>query len=190
MIDLLLKMSFSLNGTFFRYLPIVMTFVILIDFIIKGNKIKFSYRFIRFALLLKWVLFIALLLFKNEILLNFLSRATGPYWWTFMITTIGSLLLPIFLLFQKWGTNKLFLFLICLFSCFGLIMEPIVIILTSIHQDYFSSTSYNNSLIGKFLMPAVIYTCFLIATDIILSRFRNKEQKTASTEQNQNVLDN
>lgn len=65
-----------------------------------------------------------------------LSRATGPYWWSYLIMMVSSSLLPFILLNQKMRRKKLLVFIISIIINCGWLFERYVIIVTSLHRDY------------------------------------------------------
>ena len=76
--------------------------------------------------------------------LNFLTRATGPYFYVFSITIISQSIIPLFLLFKK--LKKSYLFILALsFLCNWLqLYEPFLIRMISLHRDILTSIDNPN----------------------------------------------
>ena len=81
------------------------------------------------------IFYSVLLIFPNEEY-GFVNRATGPYWWSYLIMMLGHLLIPLLLLVKKLGRNIYFLLFVSFVINIGWMFERFVIIMTSIHRDY------------------------------------------------------
>lgn len=66
----------------------------------------------------------------------FLNRATGPYWWSYLLMLVCSSLFPFILLHKKLRHNKTLLFVVSMAINIGWLFERYVIIVTSLHRDY------------------------------------------------------
>ena len=78
---------------------------------------------------------------ENEFI-SFLNRATGPYWWAYVVMLFAAIPLPFMLLIKRFGKNIYFILLLTFLINAGLWFQRFVIILTSFHQDYFSGSEY------------------------------------------------
>lgn len=188
MIDFILVFYEGLSHLVIRFIPFVLLLVILVDALLKTNNLSFSYRIIRYTILINWILTLFILLFKHTILMSFVARATGIYWWIFWLSLIGSVALPPILLRKTLGTNKWAILIVSCFCYFYGFFEIIVIYLISFHADYSSNYSLQNS-IPFFLLRPFIYGCFLIGIDLILMRFRKKTDTSKPLNENDNLLD-
>jgi len=69
----------------------------------------------------------------------FIDRATGPYLLAYWIMLFSSIILPFTLLIKKLGKRYFYLIFVVFCMKFGLFFERFVIIVTSIHQDYYTN---------------------------------------------------
>ena len=69
----------------------------------------------------------------------FLNRATGPYWWAYVIMMTCNVLTPQLYWITKIRTSFVATFIISIFINIGMWFERFVIIVTSLHRDYLPS---------------------------------------------------
>ncbi len=70
----------------------------------------------------------------------FLNRATGPYWWAYFIMMSCNVISPQLLWFKKLRTSFVFTFILSIFINIGMWFERFVIVVTSLHRDYLTSS--------------------------------------------------
>lgn len=70
----------------------------------------------------------------------FLNRAFGPYWWSYWAMVSCNLFIPQVFWFKKLRRSPWFVFVISIFVNIGMWFERFVIIVTSLHQDFLSSS--------------------------------------------------
>ena len=70
----------------------------------------------------------------------FLNRATGPYWWAYLLMMSCNVLSPQFMWFKKLRSSIMFSFFISIVVNIGMWFERFVIIVTSLHRDYLPSS--------------------------------------------------
>ncbi len=70
----------------------------------------------------------------------FLNRATGPYWWAYLLMMSCNVFSPQFMWFKRLRTSIMFSFLISIVVNVGMWFERFVIIVTSLHRDYLPSS--------------------------------------------------
>ncbi|MDB4303461.1 polysulfide reductase NrfD [Desulfosarcina sp.] len=70
----------------------------------------------------------------------FLNRATGPYWWAYLLMMSCNVFSPQFMWFKKLRTSIMFSFFISIVVNIGMWFERFVIIVTSLHRDYLPSS--------------------------------------------------
>jgi len=70
----------------------------------------------------------------------FLNRATGPYWWAYWAMMTCNVFSPQFMWFKKLRTSIMFSFFISIVVNIGMWFERFVIIVTSLHRDYLTSS--------------------------------------------------
>ena len=70
----------------------------------------------------------------------FLNRATGPYWWAYLLMMTCNVFSPQFMWFKKLRTSIMFSFFISIVVNVGMWFERFVIIATSLHRDYLPSS--------------------------------------------------
>lgn len=103
----------------------------------------------------------------------FLNRATGPYWWSYLIMLICSSFLPFILLHKKLRHNKTLLFIVSMTINIGWLFERFVIIVTSLHRDY-APPSYSSEftfppfLLYLLLEGIIVGVVALVAGNMIL----------------------
>jgi hypothetical protein len=120
--------------------------------------------------------------------LNYINRATGPYYWAYIIMLISSSILPFFLLFKKPEKNIYFILLISFLINIGWWFERFVIIVTSLHQDYLPT--YNEFNYSKYIpTESIVISCFWSALFLVIGNLWNKNIQKRS-EINNELLDN
>jgi molybdopterin-containing oxidoreductase family membrane subunit len=70
----------------------------------------------------------------------FLNRATGPYWWAYLLMMSCNVLSPQIMWFKKIRTSIVISFIISIVVNVGMWFERFVIIVTSLHRDYLPSS--------------------------------------------------
>ncbi len=84
-----------------------------------------------------------------------INRATGPYWWAYWIMMTANVISPQLLWIKKLRTNLVFTFFLSLVINIGMWFERFVIVVTSLHRDYLTSswTMYKPTIVevGLFL---------------------------------------
>lgn len=83
---------------------------------------------------------------------SYLDRATGPYWWSYLIMLASSSCLPFILLNRKIRSKKFLVFIISIIINCGWLFERYVIIVTSLHRDY-APPGYTTSTSWTSLIP-------------------------------------
>ena len=101
----------------------------------------------------------------------FLNRATGPYWWAYVIMMTCNVLTPQLYWIIKIRTSFVATFVISIFINIGMWFERFVIIVTSLHRDYLPSawTMFSPTFIdiGIFLGTlGFFFTLFLLYSRI------------------------
>jgi len=70
----------------------------------------------------------------------FLNRATGPYWWAYLLMMTCNVVSPQIMWWKKIRTSIVISFLISIVVNVGMWFERFVIIVTSLHRDYLPSS--------------------------------------------------
>ena len=70
----------------------------------------------------------------------FLNRATGPYWWAYLLMMSCNVVSPQIMWFKKIRTSIIISFIISIVVNVGMWFERFVIIVTSLHRDYLPSS--------------------------------------------------
>ena len=70
----------------------------------------------------------------------FLNRATGPYWWAYLLMMTCNVFSPQFMWSKRLRTSIRFSFFISIVVNIGMWFERFVIIVTSLHRDYLPSS--------------------------------------------------
>jgi hypothetical protein len=142
-------------------------FISVLSIIIVGRVLKADTRN-AFAII-KWIVFVYAALnivyyyavsFSGE-MLSFNERAMGPYNLVYYLMMVPNTLLPLLLLFKKWGRNKYILLALSLLMNVGWMFELFTIYNTDFHIDHIHSLPSLNflwfiALKGVFI-GAVIY---------------------------------
>lgn len=97
----------------------------------------------------------------------FINRATGPYFWAYWIMMTCNVITPQLFWFKKIRTSLVATFIISIFINIGMWFERFVIIVTSIHRDYLTSSwsmFYPTIVdIGIYIGTlGLFFTCFLL----------------------------
>jgi Ni/Fe-hydrogenase subunit HybB-like protein len=97
----------------------------------------------------------------------FLNRATGPYWWAYMIMITCNVVSAQLLWIKKLRTSLYFTFFISIVINIGMWFERFVIIVTSLHRDYLTSswTMYKPTIVEFGLLIGtlgIFFTSFLL----------------------------
>jgi molybdopterin-containing oxidoreductase family membrane subunit len=70
----------------------------------------------------------------------FMNRATGPYWWAYAAMMTCNVISPQLMWFKKIRRNLVITFILSIIVNIGMWFERFVIIVTSIHRDYITSS--------------------------------------------------
>jgi len=97
----------------------------------------------------------------------FLNRATGPYWWAYWSMMTCNVISPQLFWSKKLRTNIIFTFIMSIIVNIGMWFERFVIIVTSLHRDYLTSswTMYHPTFIELGIFVGTIgmfFTFFLL----------------------------
>jgi molybdopterin-containing oxidoreductase family membrane subunit len=97
----------------------------------------------------------------------FINRATGPYWWAYMIMVICNVVSSQLLWIKKLRTSLAFTFFLSIVINIGMWFERFVIIVTSLHRDYLTSswTMYKPTIVEYGLLIGtlgIFFTAFLL----------------------------
>jgi len=96
-----------------------------------------------------------------------INRATGPYWWAYWIMMTANVISPQLLWIKKLRTNLVFTFCLSIVINIGMWFERFVIVVTSLHRDYLTSswTMYKPTIVevGLFLGTlGLFFTAFFL----------------------------
>ncbi|MCH8331370.1 MAG: polysulfide reductase NrfD, partial [Bacteroidetes bacterium] len=102
----------------------------------------------------------------------FSNRATGPYWWAYWTMMTCNVISPQLFWIRKLRRNVAFTFLMSIVINIGMWFERFVIIVISMHRDFFPSmwSMYSPSWveIGIFIGTlGLFFTCFLLFAKIM-----------------------
>jgi molybdopterin-containing oxidoreductase family membrane subunit len=97
----------------------------------------------------------------------FINRATGPYWWAYVIMVSCNVLSSQLLWIKKLRTSLMFTFFLSIVINIGMWFERFVIIVTSLHRDYLTSswTMYKPTIVEYGLLIGtlgIFFTAFLL----------------------------
>ncbi len=97
----------------------------------------------------------------------FLNRATGPYWWGYLIMITCNVLSSQLLWIKKLRTSLIFTFFLSIVINIGMWFERFVIIVTSLHRDFLTSswTMYKPTIVEYGLLIGtlgIFFTAFLL----------------------------
>jgi molybdopterin-containing oxidoreductase family membrane subunit len=129
----------------------------------------------------------------------FLNRATGPYWWAYVIMVFCNVVSSQLLWIKKLRTSLMFTFFLSIVINIGMWFERFVIIVTSLHRDFLTSswTMYKPTIVeyglligtlglffSAFLLFIRIFPVISIAEvkSILKSGSRNKNKKDSGHE--------
>ena len=70
----------------------------------------------------------------------FMNRATGPYWWAYAAMMTCNVISPQLMWFKKVRRNLVITFILSIIVNIGMWFERFVIIVTSLHRDYITSS--------------------------------------------------
>ncbi len=70
----------------------------------------------------------------------FINRAFGPYWWAYWSMISCNVISPQIFWFKSMRTNPTIIFIVSIFVNIGMWFERFVIIVTSLHRDYITSS--------------------------------------------------
>ncbi len=179
------SISDILDIYFARTFFLIMLLIILVDKLVSNHQFKFTYRCVRFLLLAIWVVNLVLLFYNFERLTLIIERST-VYYRNFWITlSCFAYFLPLLLFFPKIGKNKWWLLFIGTCSTLLNHIEIYVIILTSMHQDFYAE----NYLVAITIRP-IIVLLFIIGADLIIHRNRKNNEPDKPAGYGDDILDN
>jgi Ni/Fe-hydrogenase subunit HybB-like protein len=97
----------------------------------------------------------------------FMNRATGPYWWAYVIMITCNVFSSQLLWFKKLRTSLVFTFFLSIVINIGMWFERFVIIVTSLHRDFLTSswTMYKPTIVEYGLLIGtlgIFFTAFLL----------------------------
>ena len=97
----------------------------------------------------------------------FMNRATGPYWWAYVIMITCNVVSSQLLWIKKLRTSLMFTFFLSIVINIGMWFERFVIIVTSLHRDYLTSswTMYKPTIVEYGLLIGtlgIFFTAFLL----------------------------
>ena len=70
----------------------------------------------------------------------FINRATGPYWWAYMVMMTANVVSPQVFWIKKIRTSIVATFILSIIVNIGMWFERFVIVVTSLHRDYIPSS--------------------------------------------------
>jgi molybdopterin-containing oxidoreductase family membrane subunit len=96
-----------------------------------------------------------------------MNRATGPYWWAYLIMITCNVVSSQLLWIKKLRTSLAFTFFLSIVINIGMWFERFVIIVTSLHRDYLTSswTMYKPTIVEFGLLIGtlgIFFTAFLL----------------------------
>jgi len=97
----------------------------------------------------------------------FLNRATGPYWWAYAIMIVCNVVSSQLLWIKKLRTSLAFTFVLSIVINIGMWFERFVIIVTSLHRDFLTSswTMYKPTIVEYGLLIGtlgIFFSAFLL----------------------------
>lgn len=111
-------------------------FIICLGYISKKINIKQPLNILRWIIITYATIGLLSIPIALTIYDGYLERATGPYWWSYLLMLISSSCFPFILLHKKISSKKFLLLIISTVINIGWLFERFVIIATSIHRDY------------------------------------------------------
>lgn len=180
------------NSIFIRELFFIVIALVLYKSIFKRDDIYTkSINFLRWIIVCYSVMgllsYLLLLVFPNEDF-ALINRATGPYWWSYLLMSTGHLFIPLLLLNKRLGRSVYFLLFLGIIMNMGRLFERFVILTTSLHRDYLPQgwETTENSLIGMFLIIAgnfifslftgLLVGAFIVLVFHIIHLYKNRKQ--------------
>ena len=119
----------------------------------------------------------------------FMNRATGPYWWAYWIMITCNVVSSQLLWIKKLRRNLVFTFFLSIVINIGMWFERFVIIVTSLHRDYLTSswTMYKPTIVEFGLLIGtlgIFFTAFFLFIRIfpVISIFEVKSILKSSGE--------
>ena len=93
----------------------------------------------------------------------FLNRATGPYWWAYVIMIVCNVVSSQLLWIKKLRTSLMFTFFLSIVINIGMWFERFVIIVTSLHRDFLTSswTMYKPTIVEYGLLIGTLGIFFI-----------------------------
>lgn len=140
-------------------LPIILTLFSIKLFFKNQFETQKALSFIRWFIILYTL--ISLIHWLAEMLIRpnqhvFMSRAIGPYKWSYILMLVGALVFPFTLLIKKLGSNFLYILLVAFVMRIGFYFERFVILTTSFHRDY-QLENENGNFSTDFLFGIALY---------------------------------
>lgn len=125
---------------------------------------------------------ITLIRFVFEVFTNYeniaiYNRATGPYWWSYWLMFLSATVLPFTLLFKKLRSKFWYVLIVAFGIKLGSFFEKFVIIVTSLHSDYLSSSWVFVDfplIFGLFFLQGFLLAIFLLIIYNLIIRLKNK----------------
>lgn len=150
MADRFTELSSFLGHNLIQGIFISVFLVVLVKILFKGKiEVYISAQIIRWIIIAYAFVAIlstlSLMIFEHSEEYAFLKRASGPYWWAYLLMLVSNSVVPLILINNKLGEKLLVLFIIALLMNLGWLFESFVIHVTSMHRDYITE-SYNSYL--------------------------------------------
>ena len=96
----------------------------------------------------------------------FINRATGPYWWAYLVMMTANVVSPQVFWIKKIRTSIVATFILSIIVNIGMWFERFVIIVTSLHRDYIPSSwamFYPTKHVGMYLFSfGFFFTAYLL----------------------------
>jgi len=131
--------------TFIRGMFFSVVFVICAGYAIKGSDTKQPLNILRWIIVANAVIGIVSFFAGITIYERYLDRATGPYWWSYLLMLSCALLLPFVLVIKN---SKSLILVISFAINIGWFFERFVIFVTSLHRDYAPPSEHKLSLLS------------------------------------------
>lgn len=93
----------------------------------------------------------------------FMQRATGPYWFAYWFMFICAIVLPFTLFIKKLASNYFYVLLVAVLMKSGFYFERFVLIVTTLHRDYFPSNTDSFDLEILWLIALLLLQGFILA---------------------------
>ena len=104
----------------------------------------------------------------------FMNRISGPYWWAYWYLIANNILLPNLLWFNKIRRSAWILPLLV----FPSFIEPLVIIITSLHRDYLPSSWSIFHPLQTDVITLLLYIILLSVTYYIIQWYQKRKQQS------------